>query len=127
MSVALARSSDASALALVGSYARGEGRPGSDVDLVLLIEDPRSLLTSTEWFAMFGADVSLVRAADFGAVQERRLLTADGHEVEVGIARPSWAAVDPVDPGTAAVVRRSMRSLHDPQGLLSQLETALRK
>lgn len=123
--VELARRSGAAALALVGSWARADARPDSDLDLVLLVEDPERLLTSTDWFGVFGEGVHLVRAGDFGALQERRLLTADGHEIEVCLGRPGWAAVEPVDEGTAAVVRGGMRALHDPHGLLSRLLAAV--
>jgi hypothetical protein len=45
-------------------------------------------------------------------------------EVEVGIGRPSWAAVSPLDPGTEQVVRAGLRPLHDPRGLLGVLLAA---
>jgi hypothetical protein len=65
--------------------------------------------------------VSLIRAEDFGRVRERRLATADGHEIEVCIGRPNWASVDPVDPGTASVVRGGLQPLYDPSRLLEDL------
>ena len=48
-----------------------------------------------------------------------------GLEVEVGIAAPSWAATDPVDPGTRRVVEEGMRIIYDPEELLTRLVGAL--
>jgi hypothetical protein len=57
----------------------------------------------------------------WGAVTEHRLLLVSGLEVELNLASPDWAAVEPVDPGTARIVRDGARILHDPQGLLAML------
>ena len=115
------------AVALVGSWARSGGRPDSDVDLVVLTTDPDALLAAdaTSWFSLFGVGARLVRAEDFGLLQERRLRRADGLEVEVGIGRPEWASVDAPDDGSAQVVRDGMRILFDPLGLLAAFATAV--
>ena len=124
-SVLLGQRYGMAAVALVGSHARGHARPASDLDLVVLMADPSVLLTSDEWWACFGKDVVLVRSSSFGAVEERRLLRADGLVVEVCVGLPTWAGVDPVDPGTAAVVAGGLRVLWDPDGLLLRLLDAL--
>jgi hypothetical protein len=112
---------DATAVALVGSHARGEATTESDVDLVLLLEEPGPLLDSEDWFATLGEGAELVRSASFGAVEERRLRRPDGLVVEVCVGLPSWADVDPVDAGTASVVAGGLRVLWDPYGLLHRL------
>src|SRR5207244_13183284 len=43
------------AVALVGSHARGEARPDSVIDLVLLCEEPHAFLAHTSWVHHFGA------------------------------------------------------------------------
>jgi len=48
-----------------------------------------------------------------------------GLEVEFGFAPPSWAAADPLDPGTAGVVRNGCQPLVDRKGLLDRLITAV--
>lgn len=63
--VALAQGAGACA-ALVGSWASGRARIGSDVDL---IEDTELLLTSDAWFDAFGPGATVVRRGDFGALQ----------------------------------------------------------
>lgn len=45
---------DVVALVLVGSYARGAGTSSSDIDLVLLTDQPDNYLKSTEWVKVFG-------------------------------------------------------------------------
>src|SRR5205807_7957968 len=74
------------AIALVGSWARSQGRPDSDVDLVVLTSEPAALLDegAVSWFSVFGEGAELVRSEDFGPLQERRLRRRDGLEVEVG-------------------------------------------
>ena len=117
---------EAVAAALVGSWARGRARPDSDVDIVLLTDRPEALLLDDRWHRHFGSDATLVRTADFGAVQEQRLRLPSGLEVEVCVGRPSWAETAPVDPGTKRVVADGMRALWDPQGRLAALADAVR-
>jgi predicted nucleotidyltransferase len=45
---------DVRALAIVGSVARGDARPDSDLDVVLLTTDPAQYLKSTDWVSVFG-------------------------------------------------------------------------
>ncbi|MCA9640552.1 MAG: nucleotidyltransferase domain-containing protein, partial [Myxococcales bacterium] len=41
-------------IALVGSRARGTARPESDVDLIILLDDPLALAGDADWMARFG-------------------------------------------------------------------------
>ncbi len=109
------------AIGLVGSWARGEGRAGSDVDLVVLSREPANLLEALGWAAGFDPHAELVATRNFGALQERRLRLPDGLEVEIAVGRREWAATGPVDPGTAAVVAAGLIPLFDPEGLLASL------
>ncbi len=108
-------------IGLAGSWARGAGRLDSDVDLVVLTTQPLALLASSDWYELLGSPAELIRCADFGAVQERRIRLADGLQVEVGVGVPSWADTTPVDPGTRRVVADGMRPIYDPTGLLARL------
>ncbi len=112
------------AVALVGSWARGEALAGSDVDLVLLTHEPAAYLEDDGWIEQLAPGARLVRAASWGAIDERRLLLPSGVEVEVGLGRPSWADTDPVDPGTRRVVRDGLRPVFDPAGMLTALADA---
>jgi predicted nucleotidyltransferase len=111
--------SDVRAAALVGSWARGDARPDSDVDVVLLTTTPEAYMGGTPW-----PDAELVQTRDWGGLTERRLRLPSGLELELGVAPPEWASTDPLDPGTRAVVSDGMRILHDPDQLLAKLAAA---
>ena len=104
------------AIALVGSHARGGAQPDSDVDLVLLTDDPPAQPWPDELEA-----VSVIREQWWGTLREHHLRLPDGLVVEVGVAPTSWAAIDPVDAGTLAVVGGVLVALHDPIDLLADL------
>jgi uncharacterized protein len=92
---------------------------------VVLTDDPDPYVTGEGWIAEVGA-TRIVRTQAWGPLTERRLLLDDGLELEVGVVPPTWAATDPVDPGTRQVVTDGMRILHDPKGLFAALELACR-
>jgi predicted nucleotidyltransferase len=118
--------SDIHALALVGSWARNEARMTSDIDLVLLTENLQHYVSRTEWIrAATSEEGSIVRSKSWGPMRERRVELASGLLVEYGFAPPSWASVDPLDPGTASVVADGCRILYDPDGILEELVSAV--
>jgi predicted nucleotidyltransferase len=113
---------DIRAVALVGSWARGQAGPNSDVDVVVLTDDPPTYLERSEWAAEIGGE--LIATRPWGAITERRLRFPSGLEVDVGVGRPSWAAIDPADLGTRAVVRGGLKIIDDPEGILAALAAA---
>lgn len=112
------------AVALAGSHASGRARPDSDVDLIVLCDEPDCLLTDRAWLAVFG-EAAAVSVEDWGAITSLRVRYVGGLEVEWGLGRPSWAAVAPLDAGTARVVAGGFRPLYDPIGLLDALLAAV--
>lgn len=112
------------AVLLVGSQARGEARPDSDVDLVLLCQNPALYIHDEAWLHDFGT-VESIATEDWGVVKSKRVFYETGLEVEFGIAPPLWAAVDPIDAGTRDVVLGGAKIIYDPQGLLADLLAAL--
>jgi hypothetical protein len=111
---------DIAALALVGSWARGDPRLDSDVDLVLLTGDPASYIGHDAWARELGG-TEIVLTRSWGAITERRFVPPSGLEIEVGIGSSSWASTEPVDPGTRGVVTDGLVILYDPRELLTSL------
>jgi hypothetical protein len=113
-------------LAIVGSWARGTARPDSDIDLVLLVPEPLSFRYDEQWLgeiAWRDARVSQWRDADYGKVWSRHVRLEPYCEIELTFCPPSWAATDPLDPGTASVVSGGCRVLLDKSRLLENLLT----
>jgi uncharacterized protein len=108
------------ALAHVGSWARGDARMDSDIDLVLLSDEVDAYISTEAWARELGGD-RVTRTLPRGAVTERRFALPSGLEVDVGVGAPAWASVAPMDPGTRQVVGEGMRILHDPEGILALL------
>ncbi len=115
---------DVRAAALVGSWARGAAREGSDIDLILIVTDPADFLQQDAWLNTFGV-VERVTREDWGRVQSLRVYYQGGPEVEFGITTAEWVGTSPVDAGTARVVHDGLRILVDPDGLLADLLAAL--
>ena len=111
------------AVALVGSHARGAARPDSDIDLVLLCEEPYTFLAHTSWIHHFGA-VERCHTEAWGVVTSLRVYYTEGFEVEFGMTNLAWAGL-PVDLGTQDVVSHGMRILWDREGVLARLQEAV--
>lgn len=111
---------DVRAVALVGSWAYRAARLGSDVDVLLLTEEPGVYTEREDWIEQLGG-IALVTTRAWGAITERRFRLPSGLEVELGVGQPSWASVTPVDEGTRRVATDGLRALYDPDGLLEEL------
>ena len=111
---------DVVAVGLAGSWARGDARMDSDVDVVLLTENQVPYLEDDAWVREVGG-VGPVWTRRWGPVTERRFALPSGLEVEFGVAPPSWAATDPMDEGTRRVLTDGVLVLYDPKGILARL------
>jgi hypothetical protein len=112
------------AVALVGSWARDAPRSDSDVDLLLLTDNPAAYLDEEQWAKALGA-TALVRTRQWGVVTERRVALASGLEIEFGVTSPAWASTNPLDEGTGQAVSDGLVVLHDPDRLLATLLAAV--
>lgn len=113
---------DVRALMVVGSVAREDAGPGSDVDVVLLTNHPARYLENVEWVSDLGA-VQRVGLECYGKVTSVRAEYCDGLEVEFAIAAADWVST-PVDPGTEAVARDGIVVLLDRDGDATALADA---
>ena len=108
---------DLMALALVGSHARGEASPESDVDLILLLRNPKEYIKNSDWISEFGEPRHIAQE-DWGKVTSLRVLYADGLEVEYGLSNLEWGS-DPSDEGDAHVIGNGLIVLYEKDGHLS--------
>jgi predicted nucleotidyltransferase len=116
---------DVAGLLLVGSHARGGAKPDSDIDILLLVDEPEPYVSNQEWVQNFGS-VTQAKAEDWGAVTSLRVFYRTGAEVEFGLTRPRWAE-RPFDEGTAKVLLDGFRVLYDPRDLLKDLSSELER
>lgn len=114
-----ANQADILAVALVGSYARGQARQTSDVDLVMIAADPARLLQRPAWVERFGR-VRQVQIEDYGKVTSVRAWYRDGLEVEFGLTNREWVR-QPLDPGTRRVIEQGLRVVYEQENILSKL------
>ena len=106
-----AAQADILALALVGSHARNAANESSDVDLILITEQPEHYLNNQDWYQQFGA-VEKQQVEDYGLVTSKRVWYTEGLEVEYGITDERWAAV-PLDKGSRQVIADGMQVLFE--------------
>lgn len=94
----------------------------SDLDVVVLTDEKLKYVDSDAWIeAAVSEAAPVIRRMEWGPLTERRVCLSSGLEAEFGFASPSWASTDPVDTGTAAVVRDGCTALYDPGGLVAEL------
>jgi predicted nucleotidyltransferase len=109
---------DVQGIALVGSYARDAAKDDSDIDLVLLTDQPSKYLEDSRWAERFGV-VEKHQTEDYGKLTSLRAWYRHGMEVEYGITSPDWAA-SPLDAGTRRVIHDGMIVLFERGDLLSR-------
>ncbi len=115
------RRRDIRAAALVGSYARLQATPTSDVDLVIIAVDPQKYLAQTDWLRNFGTVIAS-QVEDYGKLTSLRAWYENGLEIEYGFTTREWIAA-PLDAGTKRVIADGMRVLFEKEALLSPYET----
>lgn len=108
------------ALALVGSHARGEAGPRSDVDLIVIAADAPALIREPAWAERFGS-VARMEVEDWGKVTSLRVWYLDSFEVEFGITSSEWAE-RPLDEGTRRVMQEGFRILVDKGDLFAGVD-----
>jgi hypothetical protein len=124
------RTAEARALAMVGSWARGNPLPDSDLDLLVLAVDPDRYFHTPPWpggisFEHAGHRVVSHRIEDYGAVRSYQIQLAPSAELELSFGSVDWARTDPVDTGTAHIARDAFKIVVDKDALLQRLLDAL--
>jgi uncharacterized protein len=93
------------------------------VDLVFLSDHREYFLVDHAWLDPLGTAGPVARE-EWGALSSLRATLASGLELDLGWVTGGWARTDPVDSGTAQVVRDGARILFDRSGRLSALMSA---
>ncbi|MBP6011875.1 MAG: nucleotidyltransferase domain-containing protein [Alphaproteobacteria bacterium] len=116
------------ALALCGSWARGDARADSDADLLVLMRNPSqstAQLIENIAFERAGFKRQSLRWETYGVVQSAHITLHPNAELELSFASINWASCAPIDPGTRQVVTGGFKVLVDKDGLLNELLAAL--
>ena len=93
-------------------------RDDSDIDLVILTDQPQKYLDDIQWIERFG-NIEKHQTEDYGKLTSLRVWYQNGLEVEYGITTPDWAAI-PLDAGTQRVISDGMIVLFERGNLLNR-------
>ena len=108
------------AVALLGSYARNEATPASDVDLLIIASEPDTYIQDTRWAHYFGP-ISRQQFENYGKVTSLRVWYSGGPEIEYGFTDETWTVL-PLDEGTKKVISGGMQILSERRPVLSQMK-----
>lgn len=125
------------ALALVGSYARGEATLESDIDLMVIASDTEFFRHNYDWMHQINWEsinykIQKWNDAEYGVVWSRHIYLSNLNndlfnnfnnklKVEISFGLPTWTSISPIDSGTFGVVSRGCQIIYDPQGILLNL------
>lgn len=103
----------------VGSYARGQAREDSDIDFIILTNEPDKYLDNYLFAESFGA-IEEIEKEYYGRVTSLRVRYLESFEAEFGVATPDWFTEDPLDTGTARVISDGAKVIIDRVGALEE-------
>jgi len=119
------KNNELDSLLLVGSYTRNKAHQDSDIDLVLILNNPEKYVNNLDWIKEFG-EIEKHKIEYWGRVTSIRTWYKNGIEVEFGITSAEWAEI-PVDSGTFRVVSDGSKILLDKSKKLEQLLSEVKK
>ncbi len=117
---------DVAALVVVGSQARSETPADrwSDLDLILLLDDPGPYAEDSGWIADFGDPVLTFLEATMDGHWERRVLYETGEDVDFVLFPASVAERVETSQNAVALLARGYRVLVDRVGIEARLARA---
>jgi len=116
---------DVPAVVVVGSYAYGRPRMGSDVDLVILSKRLTAHLAELSFVRTIAPGGRVIRREQWRPMHERRVRLKSGLLIEFGLTTPDWAAL-PLDAGTAKVLSDGCKIVVDDGTMSAALESISR-
>lgn len=120
---------DLRAMAVCGSWARGNPRPDSDLDVLIIAQDQGSLRRNQKWIGELKYSDAGFRYVDhesvqYGPVWSAHIKLEPEADLELTFAGENWTSVHPLDPGTRRVVTDGFKILVDKDGVLQSLHNA---
>lgn len=111
-------------VALVGSFARGDFHPNSDIDLVIISSDKDLTLRVIKSDFNYG-DISSYQIEEWGILTSLRVFYENGLEVEYGVVTNQWVE-EPLDQGTRNVVKNGFQVVNDKEKVFSSITRYLK-
>ncbi|HUV15573.1 MAG TPA: aminoglycoside 6-adenylyltransferase [Pelolinea sp.] len=105
---------------LVGSFARGEAKDDSDVDFVIIAENPDSFLKDDSFAHQFG-NPSRIDCENWGKVQSLRVWYENSLEVEFSFTTKNWLTF-PLDIDSCQVLSDGYLVLVDKDMLAKKIQ-----
>lgn len=110
---------------LVGSYARGEAKADSDIDLVIICDVPQKYCADPDWIRQTFGESKIGNLEDWGLVKSWRAHFRNGLEVEFGITSTRWCSEPEIPLGTGKVVSDGAQIVFERNRLLTELVNAV--
>ncbi len=110
---------------LVGSYARNEQRPDSDIDLVVISKDKTKMINTYEWINIIGKTDSEVKIENYGEITSLRT-NFKGYEYEIGIGSEKWIGL-PLDSGTRKVLEDGYIVMYEKENVMKNVKSVVRE
>ncbi len=110
---------------LVGSYARNEQRPDSDIDFVIISKDKTKMINTYEWINIIGKTESEVKIEYYGEITSLRA-NCKGYEYEIGIGSEKWIEL-PLDSGTRKVLEDRYIVMYEKDNVMKNVKSEVRE
>ncbi|TCZ79368.1 nucleotidyltransferase domain-containing protein [Paenibacillus albiflavus] len=110
-------------VALVGSYARGDYKIDSDVDIVIITKDKNLTLEAIENNFIYDRPIQTKRE-EWGIVTSLRVYYSCGLEVEFGVVGEEWVK-EPLDQGTVGVITNGFSIVIDKENVFESINKKL--
>ena len=117
---------DITASAVVGSQAGDAPSEGAVIEVVVLTPNVENYVTdeTAQWAKQFGS-LREQKIEERGKNKIIRAFYKNGQEIEFNFVPPDWAETEPIAEDTRRVVQSGIKIMHDPDGILEKLQTAV--